>query len=112
MRFGNRHMTKAERAAFMNVSGQQTWQAFRARLEAAHTMAEAQAVARSGPEKGAVGAALYANLATFLKKFEPASKTLPAERVLYRELVRRLEQAGEMEAEQALALQERLLGPL
>lgn len=46
MRFGTRRMTNAERDAFVNVKGQQSWQAFRARMDAASSLEEAFANAR------------------------------------------------------------------
>ena len=94
-------MTKAERAAFVNVSGQQAWQAFRERLGAARTLQEAREVVRQSPGKDAAGGGLYANLESFLEKFLIPRKSNSAERVLYAELIRRLEQSGELTPERS-----------
>jgi hypothetical protein len=109
MRFGNRRMTKTERAAFVNVSGQQAWQTFRARLEAASTLEQALEVVALNPTHTAAGSGLYANLAAFLKDYRIPKRAIPAERVLYADLVRRLRASGEIPADRADALIEALL---
>jgi hypothetical protein len=114
MRFGTRHMTKAERAAFQNVGGQQAWQEYREAVEGATTLARGRIVAGQGPRSPHPGSALYARLGLFLEDFRVPPKTTPAERVLYRDLIRRLEQSGDLDTDRMWALLEelnRLEGP-
>ena len=101
-------MTNLERDAFVNVKGQQAWQAFRSRLETAATLAEARRVAQEGPLKPAAGWGNYAHLRTFLRGFKPPRAATSAERVLYRELVQRLERSGDLESPRAWEILERI----
>lgn len=103
-------MTNAERDAFVNVKGQQAWQAFRSRLEAARTLAEAQAIVDDGPVKPAAGWGYYGHLRLFLRKLAAPRGATPAEKVLYGEFVRRLERGGELESKRAWEVMERLNG--
>ncbi|HEX2612009.1 MAG TPA: hypothetical protein VHO02_00255 [Fibrobacteria bacterium] len=102
-------MTNAERDAFVNVKGQQSWEAFRARFEAAATLAEARRVADEGPRKPAAGWGNYNHLRLFLRAFKPPRGATSAERVLYRGFVQRLERAGELESKRAWEILESLV---
>ena len=113
MRFGTRHMTRKERTAFANVAGQQAWQAFRERVEAASNLEQARSVAAAGPAMTArrsaePGSAFYKRLEIFLRDFDIPPQATPAERVLYRELLRKLGDAGDLEADRMWMLIEKL----
>jgi hypothetical protein len=101
-------MTKTERAAFGNIGGQQAWQAYREAVEGAATLARARIVAGQGPRSPHPGSALYARLGLFVEDFRVPPKTTPAERVLYRDLIRRLEQSGDLDTDRMWGLLEEL----
>jgi hypothetical protein len=102
-------MTNFERDAFVNVKGQQSWEAFRTRLEAAATLEEARRVAAEGPAKPAAGWGNYDHLRAFLRGFKAPRGATPAERVLYRGLVQRLERGGDLPSKRAWEILESLV---
>jgi len=101
-------MTNAERDAFVNVKGQQSWQAFRARMDTASSLEDAFAIARTGAVKPQAGWGYYDHLRLFLRTFNVPRGATPAEKVLYGEFIRRLERGGELKRERAWEVLEKL----
>lgn len=108
MRFGTRHMTQKERTAFANVAGQQAWHAFRTRVEAAADLEAARRVSMEAPAKTEPGHAFYGRLRDFLEAFAIPAQATPPERILYRALLRRLGDAGDIDPARMWALIETL----
>src|SRR4051812_9805806 len=91
-----KRVTTAARVRDTADDDRRVWEAFRPRLEALQTMAQAVQLMNEAPPADAPGRQYHVNLGFFLGAFTVPAGTSYAEKDLYLQFVRRLNAAGEL----------------
>ena len=102
-----KRMTADERRQADYDAVAKQWALFRPKLEAAGTLAAAQALVAESPGEGTPGRQFYSNLGFFLQAFTIPNGSSNAERDLYLDFVRRLDAVGALKPGALTAIEER-----
>jgi hypothetical protein len=92
----SRRKTRAEQEYERAAAEQRAWEEFRPKLEALKTFEEAAQLVDEAPRPGTPGRRFYSNLGYFLRCFGPPAGASQAEKALYTQLLRRLDEAGQL----------------
>ncbi len=90
--------TKAEYDQEHSEKKSRVWAEFHPKLENLNSLAEARSLANQSPPTDSPGRIYYSNLAFFLGSFIMPAESNYTERLLYLQLIQKMDSAGELKA--------------